>query len=148
LNKNFAIKALGELHYFLGIEVKRSSNGLLLTHEKYASDLLRKLGMIKCNSAPTPWSTTDPLSLADGDPLGPEDSTQYRSIVRGLQYLTLTRPDLAFSVNKVFQFLHTPTNAHCTTVKRIMRYVKDIIIIGITFQPSTSTLLSAFSDID
>jgi histone deacetylase 1/2 len=148
LNENFAIKDLGDLHYFLGIEVKRSSSGLLLTQAKYASDLLSKLGMTKCKSAPTPLSTTDPLSLVDGDPLGPEDSTQYRSIVGGLQYLTLTRPDLAFSVNKVCQFLHAPTTAHWTAVKRIMRYVKDTIGIGISFQPSTSTLLSAFSDAD
>lgn len=54
LNENFAIKYLGDLHYFLGIEVKRSSSGLLLTQEKYASDLLSKLGMTKCKSDPTP----------------------------------------------------------------------------------------------
>jgi histone deacetylase 1/2 len=121
---------------------------LLLTQEKYASDLLSKLGMTDCKPAPTPLSTTDPLSLVIGDPLGSEDSTKYRSIVGGLQYLTLTRPDLAFSVNKVCQFLHAPTTAHWTTVKRIMRYVKDTMSIGITFQPSTSTLLSVFSDAD
>jgi hypothetical protein len=84
LNEHFAIKDLGDLHYFLGIEVKRSPKGLLLTQEKYASDLLSKLGMTMCKAAPTPLSTTDPLSLAIGDPLGVEDSTKYRSIVGGL----------------------------------------------------------------
>jgi histone deacetylase 1/2 len=148
LNENFAIKDLGELHYFLGIEVKRSPNGLLLTQEKYASDLLGKLDMTDCKPDPTPLSTTDPLSLVVGDPLGTEDNTKYRSIVGGMQYLTLTRPDLVFSVNKVCQFLHAPTTAHWAAVKRIMRYVKDTISIGITFQPSSSTLLSAFSDAD
>jgi histone deacetylase 1/2 len=152
LNEKIAIKDLGELHYFLGIKVNRSSNGLLLTQEKSASDLLRKLGMTKCKSAPMPLSTTDPLSLVLGEPLGPEDSTKYRSIIGGLQYLTFTRLDLAFSVNKVCpffhasttahlttvkrimlcQFLHAPTTAHLTIVKRIMRYVKDTIGIGIT----------------
>jgi histone deacetylase 1/2 len=62
LNENFAIKDIGELHYFLSIEVKRSSRGLLLTQEKY------ELGMTKCKSPPTPLSTTDPLSLVDGIP--------------------------------------------------------------------------------
>ncbi|XP_071679420.1 uncharacterized mitochondrial protein AtMg00810-like [Lolium perenne] len=148
LNDNFAIKDLGDLHYFLGIEVKRTRNGLLLTQQKYATDLLEKLGMRVCKAAPTPLSVSDPLSLMDGDPLGSDDSTNYRSVVGGLQYLTLTRPDIAFSVNKVCQFLHAPTTVHWTAVKRILRYVKDTVDIGITFQPSSSTLLSGFSDAD
>jgi histone deacetylase 1/2 len=148
LNNNFAIKDLGDLHYFLGIEVKKTKDGLLLTQQKYANDLLDKLGMRVCKAAPTPLSASDPLSLADGDPLGPEDSTNYRSIVGGLQYLTLTRPDISFSVNKVCQFLHAPTTVHWTAVKRILRYVKDIVDIGITFQSSSSTLLSGFSEAD
>jgi histone deacetylase 1/2 len=117
LNKNFAIKDLGDLHFFLGIEVKRQHNGLVLTQEKYATELLEKVGMHDCKIAPTPLSSTEQLSLYDGTPLGPEDSTQYRSIVGALQYLTLTQPDLCFSVNKVCQFLHAPTTEHWTTVK-------------------------------
>jgi histone deacetylase 1/2 len=85
LNKNFAIKDLGDLHYFLGIEVKRVNNGLVLTQEKYATDLLTKVGMRDCKATPTPLSSTEQLSLHDGTPLGPEDSTQYPSIVGGLQ---------------------------------------------------------------
>jgi histone deacetylase 1/2 len=99
LNAHFGIKDLGDLHYFLGIEVKRTSGGLLLTQEKYACDILAKVGMLECKAAPTPLSSSKPLSLHEGTPLGPEDSSQYRSIVGALQYLTLTRPDLAFSVN-------------------------------------------------
>jgi histone deacetylase 1/2 len=111
-------------------------------------DILEKVGTQECKSAPTPLSSSDPLSLVSGDPLGPEDSTKYRSIVGALQYLTLTRPDLSFSVNKVCQFLHAPTTVHWTAVKRILRYVRDTVGLGITFQPSSSTLLSAFSDTD
>jgi histone deacetylase 1/2 len=148
LNKNFAIKDLGDLHYFLGIEVTRMRNGLLLTQEKYANDLLHKVGMQGCKSAPTPLSSTEQLSLTDGTPLGSDDSTQYRSIVGGLQYLTLTRPDLAYSVNKVCQYLHASTTEYWTAVKRILRYVKDTVNTGITFVKSCSTFLSAFSDAD
>jgi histone deacetylase 1/2 len=86
--------------------------------------------------------------LHEGTPLGPDDSSQYRSIVGALQYLTLTRPDLSFSVNKVCQYLHAPTTAHWTAAKRILRYVKDTSQLGLTFRWSTSTLLSAFSDAD
>jgi histone deacetylase 1/2 len=127
LNVNFAIKDLGDLHFFLGIEVKKLHNGLLLTQEKYATELLDKVGMHSCKPAPTPLSSSEQLSLTDGTPLGSEDCTQYRSIVGALQYLTLTRPDLAFSVNKVCQFLHAPTTEHWTAVKRILRYVKDTL---------------------
>jgi histone deacetylase 1/2 len=112
LNKNFAIKDLGDLHYFLGIEVTKTQNGLLLTQGKYAKDLLQKVGMHGCKPSPTPLSSTEQLSLTAGTPLGPDDSTQYRSVVGGLQYLTLTRPDLSYSVNKVCQYLHAPTTEH------------------------------------
>jgi histone deacetylase 1/2 len=86
--------------------------------------------------------------LHDGDLLGPNDCTKYRSIVGFLQYLTLTRPDIAYSVNKVCQYLHAPTTSHWTAAKRILRYVKDTINLGISFRKSPSTLLSAFSYAD
>jgi histone deacetylase 1/2 len=101
LNTQYATKDLGDLHYFLGIEVHKRPNGLLLTQGKNASDLIRKVGLQHCSTCPTPLFTADKLSLQDGDPLGPEDTTNYRSIVGALQYLTLTRPDISFSVNKV-----------------------------------------------
>jgi hypothetical protein len=148
LTSDFAIKDLGPLHYFLGIEVQPLHDGLILTQAKYAAELLEKAGMSDCKSAPTPLSSTEPLTLFDGDLLGPADSTIYRSIVGGLQYLTLTRPDLSFAVNKVCQYLHAPTTVHWTAVKRILRYIKDTLNIGTTFQKSSSTLLSAFSDAD
>jgi histone deacetylase 1/2 len=84
LNDDFAIKDLGELHFFLGLEVKKTESGLLLTQEKYARDLLDKVGMTNCKSAPTPMSSTEKLSLHDGTPLSPDDNTQYRSIVGAL----------------------------------------------------------------
>jgi histone deacetylase 1/2 len=148
LGVHFALKDLGELHFFLGIEVRKCPNGIVLTQEKYAKDLLRKVGMSKCTICPTPLSTSETLSLTDGTPLGSEDCSNYRSVVGALQYLTLTRPDLSFSVNKVCQYLHAPTTVHWTAVKRILRYVQCTIQIGLTFQRSSSTLLSAFSDAD
>jgi hypothetical protein len=86
--------------------------------------------------------------LHEGTLLGPEDSTQYRSIVGALQYVTLTRHGLCFSVNKVCQYLHAPTTTHWTAVKRILRYIQGTKHVGITFQLSSSTLLSAYSDAD
>jgi histone deacetylase 1/2 len=86
--------------------------------------------------------------VESGDKLGPDDATNYRSVVEALQYLTLTRPDIAFAVNKVCQFLHTPTTVHWSAVKRILRYVRGTINLGLSIRRSKSTLVSAFSDAD
>lgn len=120
LQREFALKDLGNLHYFLGIEVKGLDDGLLLSQGRYASDLLARFGMDKAKPVDTPLSTSEKLSLTNGTRLGEIDSTRYRSIVGGLQYLTLTRPDLSFVVNKVCQYLHAPTTAHWSAVKRIL----------------------------
>jgi histone deacetylase 1/2 len=138
LTDDFAIKDLGAPHYVLGIEVKSLDDGLIITHGKYAAELLEKVGMLECKSAPTPLSSIESLYLLDGDPLGPDDSTWYRSVVGDLQYLTLTRQDLSFTINKVCQYLHAPITVHWTVVKRILRYDKDTLNIGTTFQKSSS----------
>jgi histone deacetylase 1/2 len=148
LRADFALKDLGELSYFLGIEVKPMQGGILLKQEKYAGDILERVGMKHCKSSPTPLAASENLSKEDGELLSSEDATKYRSIVGALQYITLTRPDLAFAVNKVCQFLHAPTTAHWTAVKRILRYVKGTSDFGIKITKSPSTLLSAFSDAD
>jgi histone deacetylase 1/2 len=148
LKGEFALKDLGDLHYFLGIEVNKVQNGIVLSQEKYATDLLKKVGMSDCKPACTPMSVSEKLSLHEGSLLGPDDATQYRSIVGALQYLTLTRPDIAFSVNKVCQFLHAPHTVHWIAVKRILRYLKQCAQLGIEFHKSGSTLVSGFSDAD
>jgi histone deacetylase 1/2 len=117
LERDFAIKDLGDLHYFLGTEVKRSRGDLLLTQERYANDILQRVNMSKCKPVATPMCPLEKLSLCDGQKLGPHDSSQYTSVVGALQYLTLTRPDLSFAVNKVCQFLHSPTTVHWAAVK-------------------------------
>ena len=149
LGRDFAVKDLGQLHFFLGIEVAHQSRGrLALTQKKYSLDLLCRAGMLKCKTSPTPMSSTDKLSAADGTLLSPEDATEYRSIVGGLQYLTITRPDLSFAVNRVCQYLHAPTDVHWSAVKRILRYVRLTVSFGLHLRPSCSGVLSAFSDVD
>ncbi|WVZ64382.1 hypothetical protein U9M48_013903 [Paspalum notatum var. saurae] len=146
LQGDFALKDLGELNYFLGIEVKKVRNGILLSQEKYASDVIRRAGMQNCKPVSTPMSVSEKLSIQGGDSLGlgPEDATRFRSIVGALQYLTLTRPDISFPVNKVCQFLHAPT----TAVKRILRYLQYNAGTGLKILKSNSMLVSAFSDAD
>ena len=136
------------MHFFLGIEVKKHEDGLHLSQEKYATDLVRRVGLQGCKPSPTPLSSSEKLSLTEGEPLNQEDSTNYRSLVGALQYLTLTRPDISFAVNKVCQFSHAPTTVHWTAAKCIVRYVKNTMNLGLTFSKSSSPLVSAFSDSD
>jgi histone deacetylase 1/2 len=103
LRTSFALKDLGELHYFLGIEVSHLRGGLLLSQHKYACELLRRAGLLKCTPASTPMASSEKLSSTDGVLLTADESTRYCSVVGGLQYLTMTWPDLSFAVNKVCQ---------------------------------------------
>ena len=148
LSSEFALKDLGDLHFFLGIEVKKTQDGIVLNQEKYATELLTRMGMKDCKPSPTPLSSSEQLSAYQGEPLNEEESTKYRSVVGALQYLTLTRPDISFAVNKVCQYLHAPTSTHWTSIKRIVRYIKHTVSLGLQFRRSSSTLVSAFSDAD
>jgi histone deacetylase 1/2 len=88
LKKDVALKDLGELHYFLGIDVNKVRDGILFSQDKYASDLLKRVNMVSCKPVSTPLSTSEKLSAYEGVPLGPNDSKNYRSVVGALQYLT------------------------------------------------------------
>jgi hypothetical protein len=100
--------------------------------------------MMRCKPAPTSLSSSTKIAAHDGVPLSPEDATKYRSIVSALQYLTLTRPDISFSVNKVCQYLHAPTLVHWTAVKQILRFLKHTISFTFVIRRSSSTMVSAF----
>jgi hypothetical protein len=96
LRQNFALKDLGSLHYFLGIEVEKVKGGIIMNQKKYVAYIIKGAGMEKCKSVNTPLSCSEKVSAYKGTPLSGKDATKYRSIVGALQYLTLTRPDLAF----------------------------------------------------
>jgi hypothetical protein len=105
---------------------------------------------MKYGPSPTPMVSSEKLSSTDGTPLSAEESTRYRSIVGGLQYLTMTRPDLSFAVNKVCQYLHEPRSTHWAAVKRILRFVQATLGDGLLLRRPTMSpdLLSVFSDAD
>lgn len=84
LGSCFGLKDLGDLHYFLGIEVKRTHNEIVLSQEKYAQDLLKCVNMENCKHVSTPLSVSEKMSTYDGELLSSEDSTIYRSIVGAL----------------------------------------------------------------
>ena len=104
--------------------------------------------MENCNLATTPLAASETLARDSGTLLGADDSFMYRSIVGGLQYLTLTRPDISFAVNKVCQFMSQPTDIYGESVKRILRYVKGTLQTGLSFHKSSSSVISIFTDAD
>uniref|UniRef100_A0A2N9HDI4 Reverse transcriptase Ty1/copia-type domain-containing protein n=1 Tax=Fagus sylvatica TaxID=28930 RepID=A0A2N9HDI4_FAGSY len=142
LSKVFELKDMGILHYFLGLQINRSSQGLTLTQTKYATDLLTKHNMLNCSPCKTPCVPHTRLSATCGKPL--TDVHAYRSLVGALHYLTFTRPDLSFAVHQLCQFMQAPTNIHLTAAKRILRYVRGTIDHGL-FYTSGPISLSAFS---
>ncbi|RVW43373.1 Retrovirus-related Pol polyprotein from transposon RE1 [Vitis vinifera] len=146
LNSEFSLKDLGEVHYFLGIQVSHTNNGLHLSQTKYIRDLLQKTKMVHCKPARTPLPTGLKLRAGDGDPV--EDLHGYRSTVGALQYVTITRPELSFSVNKVCQFMQNPTEEHWKAVKRILRYLQGTLQHGLHLKKSSNLDLIGFCDAD
>jgi histone deacetylase 1/2 len=148
LSDIFPIKDLGPLEYFLGLEASYNPRGITLTYRKYVLDLLLRVNMENSNPTPTPLVPSEHLARHTGALLGPEDSSWYRSVVGSLQYLTHTRPDISFAVNKVCQFLSRPTEMHWEAVKRILRYVKGTIDTVLRFRRSSLLDVSIFTDAD
>lgn len=144
LSSQFAIKDLGPLHYFLGLEVHRSPTSLFLSQAKYTYDVLTRFNMIDAQPTASPEASTK-LDNFSGEPL--PDPSSYRSMVGALEYLTWTRPDIAHAVNQVCQHMHTTRTPHLVAVKRIFRYLKDTPDNGIKFSKGTNTL-TIFSDAD
>jgi hypothetical protein len=146
LSQQFAMKDLSELHYFLGIEAKCTSTELHLCQSKYALSLLSRTSMLEAKPCSTLVLAGSKLSLHDGDTLS--DPSLYRQIVNSFQYLTMTRPDITYAVNQACQFMHSPTTVHLQAVKRILRYIKGTIDLGIHLTACSSLTLHAFSDAD
>ncbi|CAN6580790.1 unnamed protein product [Malus baccata var. baccata] len=121
------------------------ARGLFVHQHKYVKELLQKANMEECKPCLTPCHPNQKLLNHGSPPIS--DLTTYRSLVGALQYLTFTRPDIAFSVNQVCQFMHQPLESHFTAVKCILRYLKGSMDLGLCFTPG-SLHLQAYIDAD
>ncbi|KAL4376695.1 hypothetical protein GQ457_02G014510 [Hibiscus cannabinus] len=149
LHDTFRIKDLGDLKYFLGLEVARSAAGINLCQRKYTLELLAETGFLESKPASTPIVVTrgsQRLSKTGGVLL--KDITSYRRLIGKLLYLTNTRPDISFSVQQLSQFLSAPTTTHLVAANRILRYLKGTPGQGLFFPADNQLKLSAFSDSD
>ncbi|KAK1417324.1 hypothetical protein QVD17_26451 [Tagetes erecta] len=146
LSSEFAMTDLGSLHHFLGITVTRDPHSLHLAQSQYARDILHRANMSTCKPCHTPVDTSSKLSATEGDLLA--DGTLYRSLAGALQYLTITRPDIAYAVQQICLFMHAPREPHMAFLKRVLRYVKGTLHIGLRLSSSPSHSLTAYSDAD
>lgn len=146
LRRHFDMKSLGQLRYFLGLEISDSADGIYLSQAKYASDLISRAGMTDSKTASTPLEGNCHLTPLDGSPLA--DPTLYRQLVGSLIYLTVTRPDIAYAVHVVSQFMSAPRTSHYSAVLHILRYVRGTLLHGLHFSADSSLLLTGFSDAD
>ncbi|KAJ7961715.1 Retrovirus-related Pol polyprotein from transposon TNT 1-94 [Quillaja saponaria] len=145
LAKEFEIKDLGKLCYFLGIEVAHSDRGIFLSQRQYVLDLLEETGMLGCRPATTPIETNHKLQSGDGEYV---DRERYQRLVGRLIYLSHTRPDIAYAVSVVSQFMHDPRSDHLDAVHRILRYLKSAPGKGLLFENNRSLKLEAYTDAD
>ncbi|GJS07481.1 retrovirus-related pol polyprotein from transposon TNT 1-94 [Tanacetum coccineum] len=128
-----------------GIRIHQSPCGIFINQAKYAQEILIKHGMTSCDNIGTPMATKH----LDADPSGtPVDQTKYHSMVGALIYLTTSRPDIVHATCYCARYQAKPTKKHLTAVKRIFRYLKDTINIGLWYLKDTGFELTAFSDSD
>nr|GEV59068.1 UDP-glycosyltransferase superfamily protein [Tanacetum cinerariifolium] len=125
LGSAFALKDLGPLNYFFGIEIVSHASDILLSQKKYILELLQSAGLSNCNPVSFPVVTLSSLSLDDSTAFS--NPVKCRQVVGSLQHVTLSRPDIAFAVNKVCQYMHAPAENHWSVVKRILRYLHGTV---------------------
>jgi hypothetical protein len=101
LQREFAMKDLGALHHFLGMQVERRCDGFLLSQRQYMVDILSRAGMSECKPCSTPVDTNLKVAATEGAPMSASAATDFRSLAGALQYLTFTRPDIAYAVQQV-----------------------------------------------
>jgi hypothetical protein len=145
LRAEFAVKDMGELRFFLGIDIKRTSAGFFLFQERYADDILEHAGMTQCKPVSTPIDSKGKLS-ADGATI--EDPASYRSLACVMMYLTITWPDLAFAVQQACLHMHDLKAPHLAMLKRILRYLRRTTSLGLHLQATNELSITAYSDAD
>ncbi|KAL9858133.1 putative RNA-directed DNA polymerase [Arabidopsis thaliana] len=146
LKQSFKLRELGLLKYFLGLEIARNDSGISICQRKYALELLTSSGMLGCKPSSVPMIPNQKLLKTDGELL--EDKELYRCLVGRLMYLTITRPDITFDVNKLCQFSSAPHTSHLTAVYKVLQYIKGTVGLGLFYSSDPDLTLTGFADSD
>jgi hypothetical protein len=146
MSKKYEMSMMGELKFFLGLQIRQQKNGTFISQEKYLKDCLKKFDLIKCKTVKTPMPTS---GFLDADEKGkPFDQKKYRSMIGSLLYLCASRPDIMLAVCICARFQANPKESHHVAVKRILRYLAHTPSLGLWYPKGTQFDLVGYSDSD
>ncbi|GJT90978.1 putative ribonuclease H-like domain-containing protein [Tanacetum coccineum] len=146
MKDKFQMSSMGELTFFLGLQVQQRKKGIFISQDKYVHEILRKFNYTDVKSASTPTDLEKPLVKdADADDV---DEHLYRSMIGSLMYLTASRPDIMFAVCACARFQVSPKTSHLLAVKRIFRYLKGKPSLGLWYSKDSPLELVAYTDSD
>ena len=146
MQSKYEMSMMGELTYFLGLQVKQVKDGIFISQTKYIYDLLKKFDLTDCSSAKTPMATATKLEVNTKEPK--VDISNYRGMVGSLIYLTTSRPDIIFHTCLCARFQADPRESHLIAIKRIFRYLKGTPNLGIWYPREYGCDLIGYSDAD
>ncbi|GJR06991.1 putative ribonuclease H-like domain-containing protein [Tanacetum coccineum] len=146
MKSRFQMSSMGELTFFLGLQVKQKEDGIFISQDKYVAEILKKFDFASVKTASTPIETQKPLTK--DEEAADVDVHLYRSMIGSLMYLTASRPDIMFAVCACSRFQVTPKTSHLHAVKRIFRYLKGKPKLGLWYPRVSSFDLEAYSDSD
>src|SRR3954464_3218136 len=146
MSKKYEMSMMGELKFFLGLQIRQQKNGTFIYQEKYLKDCLKKFGLTDCKTIKTPMPTS---GFLDADEKGKSfDQKKYRSMIGSLLYLCASRPDIMLSVCICARFQANPKESHHTAVKRILRYLAHTPSLGLWYPKGTQFYLIGYSGSD
>ncbi|GJX71828.1 retrovirus-related pol polyprotein from transposon TNT 1-94 [Tanacetum coccineum] len=137
---------MGELNFFLGLQIKQMEDGIFFNQSKYIKEMLKKFGLEDSKPMKTPMSSD--TKLTKDEECESVDSTKYRGMIGSLLYLTASRPDIMFSVCLCARFQEAPKTSHLEAVKRIFRYIKGTTHLGLWYPKGTGIETVVYADSD
>ncbi|GJS69540.1 retrovirus-related pol polyprotein from transposon TNT 1-94 [Tanacetum coccineum] len=146
MNDEFEMSMMGELNFFLGLQIKQIEDGIFFNQSKYIKEMLKKSGLE--DSKPTKTSMSTEIKLTKDDESDSVDSSKYRGMIGSLLYLTASRPDIMFSVCLCARFQENPKTTHLEVVKRIFRYIRGTSHLGLSYPKGTGIETVVFADSD
>lgn len=146
MKKEFPMTDGGRLNSFLGISAIFNDKGLFLNQTHYTEEILERAGMQQCKPCTTPVDMKSKLKDDAGQPVA--NPTEYRSLAGALQYLTFSRPDIAYAVQQICLFMHDPRELHLQALRRILRYIQGTKTKGLQLLRHQKMNLTAYSDAD
>ncbi|GJZ20738.1 retrovirus-related pol polyprotein from transposon TNT 1-94 [Tanacetum coccineum] len=146
MHDEFEMSMMGELNFFLGLQIKQMEDGIFFNQSKYIKEMLKKFGLEDSKPTKTPMSTE--IKLTKDDEADSVDSSKYRGMIGSLLYLTASRPDIMFSVCLCARFQENPKTTHLEAVKRIFRYIRGTSHLGLWYPKGTGIETVVYADSD